>query len=170
MPQLRTHQQLVSAIANAIGQQQTEVRDVLAAVTPGGGKSLLPVIMAAALHKAGRIDRVCWIVPRDSLRFRQECGQWQISLVLLMPDHLHALIRFNPERGIQRTVLDWKRYTAKAARVQWQQDFFEHRVRDEAACQEKWRYILFNPVRAGLVKTPEEWPYVWSNGQWHIPR
>ena len=72
MPQLRTHQQLVSAIANAIGQQQTEVRDVLAAVTPGGGKSLLPVIMAAALHKAGRIDRVCWIVPRDSLRQQAE--------------------------------------------------------------------------------------------------
>ncbi len=72
MPQLRTHQQLVSAIADAIGQQQTEVRDVLAAVTPGGGKSLLPVIMAAALHKAGRIDRVCWIVPRDSLRQQAE--------------------------------------------------------------------------------------------------
>lgn len=72
MPQLRTHQQLVSAIADAIGQQQTEVRDVLAAVTPGGGKSLLPVIMAAALHKAGRIDRVCWIVPRDSLRRQAE--------------------------------------------------------------------------------------------------
>ncbi|WP_372395374.1 DEAD/DEAH box helicase family protein [Azospirillum sp. HJ39] len=72
MPQLRTHQQLVGAIAQAIGRQQTEVRDVLAAVTPGGGKSLLPVIMAAALHGAGRIDRVCWIVPRDSLRRQAE--------------------------------------------------------------------------------------------------
>ncbi len=72
MPQLRTHQHLVGAIAQAIGRQQTEVRDVLAAVTPGGGKSLLPVIMAAALHGAGRIDRVCWIVPRDSLRRQAE--------------------------------------------------------------------------------------------------
>ena len=105
-------------------------------------------------------------VLRDSLRLRQECGQWQVSLALLMPDHLHALIRFNPERGIQRTVLDWKRYTAKAGRIEWQQDFFEHRVRNEAACQDKWQYIMFNPVRAGLVKTPEEWPYVWANGQW----
>ncbi|MBP2297418.1 DEAD/DEAH box helicase [Azospirillum picis] len=72
MPTLRSHQSLVSAIAQSIGRQQTEVRDVLAAVTPGGGKSLLPVIMAAALQQAGVIDRVCWIVPRDSLRRQAE--------------------------------------------------------------------------------------------------
>ncbi|ATC64146.1 hypothetical protein CMV30_09365 [Nibricoccus aquaticus] len=132
--------------------------------------SLYFITVACAVRGVNQLARADTThLLRDSLRFRQECGQWQISLVLLMPDHLHALIRFNPERGIQRTVLDWKRYTAKAARVQWQQDFFEHRVRDEAACQEKWRYILFNPVRAGLVKTPEEWPYLRSNGQWDSP-
>ena len=51
---------------------QTEARDILAAVTPGGGKSLLPVIAAARLIEAGIIERVCWIVPRDSLRLQAE--------------------------------------------------------------------------------------------------
>ena len=46
--------------------------DILAAVTPGGGKSLLPVIAAARLIEAGVVDRVCWIVPRDSLRLQAE--------------------------------------------------------------------------------------------------
>ncbi len=72
MPQLRSHQRLVAGIAQAIARQETGVRDVLAAVTPGGGKSLLPVLMGARLFDAGVIDRVCWIVPRDSLRRQAE--------------------------------------------------------------------------------------------------
>ncbi|MBP0492668.1 DEAD/DEAH box helicase family protein [Roseomonas sp. SG15] len=51
---------------------ETEARDILAAVTPGGGKSLLPVLAAAALIGAGIVERVCWIVPRDSLRLQAE--------------------------------------------------------------------------------------------------
>ncbi len=48
------------------------MRDILAAVTPGGGKSLLPVIAAARLVAAGLVERVCWVVPRDSLRLQAE--------------------------------------------------------------------------------------------------
>ena len=56
----------------AITSGSTDVRDILAAVTRGGGKSLLPVLAAAKLVKAGLIDRVCWVVPRDSLRLQAE--------------------------------------------------------------------------------------------------
>ncbi|MDN3563311.1 DEAD/DEAH box helicase family protein, partial [Paeniroseomonas aquatica] len=48
------------------------VRDILAAVTPGGGKSLLPVLAAQALIAAGLCERICWVVPRDSLRLQAE--------------------------------------------------------------------------------------------------
>ncbi len=51
---------------------QIEARDILAAVTPGGGKSLLPVIAAHTLIGAGLVERVCWVVPRDSLRLQAE--------------------------------------------------------------------------------------------------
>jgi len=70
---LRTHQAQVAAIVQAIAAgQATDVGDILAAVTPGGGKSLLPVIAGAALIDAGIIDRICWVVPRDSLRLQAE--------------------------------------------------------------------------------------------------
>ena len=59
---------MVDAIANA----DTDARDILAAVTPGGGKSLLPVLAAARLIGAGVVERVCWVVPRDSLRLQAE--------------------------------------------------------------------------------------------------
>ena len=77
MPQtarpLRTHQGQIAAIVRAIAAgEASEVMDILAAVTPGGGKSLLPVIAAHTLLAAGMIDRICWVVPRDSLRLQAE--------------------------------------------------------------------------------------------------
>ena len=51
---------------------ETDARDILAAVTPGGGKSLLPVLAAHTLIGAGLVERVCWVVPRDSLRLQAE--------------------------------------------------------------------------------------------------
>ena len=70
---LRTHQARVAAIVQAVAAGEAgDLADILAAVTPGGGKSLLPVIAAAALVRAGVVDRICWVVPRDSLRLQAE--------------------------------------------------------------------------------------------------
>ncbi len=70
---LRTHQAQVTAIVSAIAAAEaSDLTDILAAVTPGGGKSLLPVIAAARLIEARVVDRVCWVVPRDSLRLQAE--------------------------------------------------------------------------------------------------
>src|SRR3954447_13199366 len=68
----RRHQEMVNNIVGAIARRETDIHDILAAVTPGGGKSLLPVIAAARLIEAGVVDRICWIVPRDSLRLQAE--------------------------------------------------------------------------------------------------
>src|SRR3954467_12850026 len=70
---LRTHQRQVFGIMAAIAAgEATGITDVLAAVTPGGGKSLLPVIAGAHLIRAGIVERICWVVPRDSLRLQAE--------------------------------------------------------------------------------------------------
>ncbi|WP_442918988.1 DEAD/DEAH box helicase [Methylobacterium sp. WSM2598] len=70
---LRSHQRALAELVAAIaGGAAAEVTDILAAVTPGGGKSLLPVIAAARLIAAGTVRRVVWVVPRDSLRLQAE--------------------------------------------------------------------------------------------------
>ncbi len=70
---LRTHQVQVAAIVRAIvAAEASDLTDILAAVTPGGGKSLLPVIAAARLIESGLVERICWVVPRDSLRLQAE--------------------------------------------------------------------------------------------------
>ncbi|MFE1600007.1 DEAD/DEAH box helicase [Methylobacterium sp. ID0610] len=70
---LRSHQRSLAELVAALARgEAAEVTDILAAVTPGGGKSLLPVIAAARLIGAGVVERVVWVVPRDSLRLQAE--------------------------------------------------------------------------------------------------
>jgi len=38
-------------------------------------------------------------------------------------------------------------------------DFWDTQLRKGENYDEKWQYVLENPVRAGLVKHSEDWPY-----------
>jgi hypothetical protein len=41
----------------------------------------------------------------------------------------------------------------------WQDNYFDHRLRDETAFTEKSHYLRMNPVRAGLCADPDQWPW-----------
>ena len=88
--------------------------------------------------------------------------KWWVTSFLVMPDHWHALVAFRDISRMEKTVKDWKRYTAKQAGIVWQDGFFDHRLRSRQSTEEKWRYIRLNPVRRGLALTPDDWPYVWT--------
>jgi REP element-mobilizing transposase RayT/mono/diheme cytochrome c family protein len=98
----------------------------------------------------------------DCVEFRNRNKVWYAHLVCLMPDHLHALISFPYERPMKQIMADWKRFLATQLKIEWQRDFFDHRLRKEESYREKADYIRANPVRAGLVTQLEEWPYFWT--------
>jgi REP element-mobilizing transposase RayT len=85
---------------------------------------------------------------------------WYCRLALLMPDHLHAIIAFPSQPGMTTTMKNWKRFVARQFGVQWQRDFFDHRLRNDQELQEKTSYIRMNPVRKGLCERAEDW--VWT--------
>jgi putative transposase len=95
----------------------------------------------------------------DSVEFRNRNAVWYARFVCLMPDHLHALISFPYERPMKQIMSDWKRFLTTNLKIESQRDFFDHRLRNEESYREKADYIRANPVRAGLVRQPEEWPY-----------
>ena len=105
-------------------------------------------------------DRSAGIVA--SIKHREELGQWEILVIVLMHDHLHMLGRFFPPGRMRQIISDWKRYLSRYYRIPWQRDFFDHRIRNHASFEEKRDYIRMNPVVAGLVDTPEDWPYLWD--------
>jgi len=97
----------------------------------------------------------------ETIEHRNKQGGWYAHIALVMPDHVHFLLSFpESETRMQIIVSKWKEWAAKTLKIAWQRDFFEHRLRQEESFREKADYILANPVRAGLVKEPEEWPYV----------
>jgi len=93
----------------------------------------------------------------------QEQQKWWVHFALLMPDHLHMLISFSPFVMMSKVVANWKQYQARYLKIDWQRDFFDHRIRSEDQLIEKYEYIRMNPVRKNLVANPKDWPYVWPN-------
>ncbi len=91
----------------------------------------------------------------DSVEFRNKGAAWYAHLICLIPDHLH-------EHSMKQVITDWKRFLATQLQIEWQRDFFDHRLRKEESYREKADYIRANPGRAGLVTQPEEWPYFWT--------
>src|SRR5437764_14928709 len=80
---------------------------------------------------------------------------------VIMPDHIHLFVR----GGIDFVLIQWarmlKRSLSKAISAplpHWQKGFFDHLIRHSESYSEKWKYVRQNPVRAGLVNYPDEWP------------
>lgn len=109
------------------------------------------------LCRAGRGDDVL-----SAAGHYHEQLRWHCRLLVLMPDHLHGIIAFPPEPGLKTTVTNWKKYLARNEGVDWQRDFFDHRLRDHHELEEKTDYIRMNPVRWGLCQRAEDWPWVYQ--------
>jgi REP element-mobilizing transposase RayT len=99
-------------------------------------------ILAAAAHNHGKLA-------------------WHCRLMLLMPDHLHAIIAFPREPGMKKIMENWKHYLAAHQKIDWQRDFFDHRLRNHYEEQVKVSYILMNPVRRGFCERAEDWPWIY---------
>lgn len=102
-----------------------------------------------------------WTFLTESLQRRVESDAWWVHLFVALPDHCHLLASFPPDRAMKKVITDWKRWVARQRGIRWQIDFFDHRLRADESFAEKARYIVENPVRAGLVERVEGWPYVW---------
>lgn len=78
---------------------------------------------------------------------------------VLMPDHMHWLVQLGEELQLDELVRRVK--SASAQRVNrlrghsgalWQQGYYDHLIRDDENLRDVARYIVANPLRAGLVK------------------
>jgi REP element-mobilizing transposase RayT len=97
----------------------------------------------------------------EACEFYIRSNLWSVEMLLAMPDHWHALIRFQHVENMEAIIRNWKRYVAKRTEIVWQDGFFEHRLRSRQSANEKWHYIHLNPIRKGLVAEPHIWPYAW---------
>ena len=99
----------------------------------------------------------------DSAEFYESKARWYITVFLLMPDHLHALLSFAPDESMSAVISDWKRFHAGKNNLLWQEGYFDHRLRNDERSEQlsaKINYIRRNPVVDGLCAKAEDWPWV----------
>ena len=86
-----------------------------------------------------------------------------------MPDHAHMLVEgLGDDSDFKRFAKMAKQrsgglYARKHHARLWQEGYHERVLREEDDARDLARYIVNNPVRAGLVENPEEYPFVGSD-------
>jgi REP element-mobilizing transposase RayT len=82
-----------------------------------------------------------------------------------MPDHFHALVLgVSPESDFLRLVRVTKQVTSHQFRrftgnKLWKDGYWDRTLSGGRATDDVVRYILLNPVKAGLVSNPLEYPF-----------
>ncbi len=92
-----------------------------------------------------------------------DIARWYCHLFLLMPDHLHALLVFPPNRKMNEVIGDWKTAQAKQLKIQWQGNFYEEMVSHGRELEEKAAHIRRNPIVRRLCAKEETWPWAISH-------
>ena len=131
------------------------------------------------LDNAAHCDRLLEVLERVRQRYRLV-----VLGYVVMPEHVHLLVS-EPQRetlstAIQALKLGFvrslvcdprSRKTSETWGTQllpkryWQSRFYDFNVWTERKRVEKLRYIHRNPVKRGLVTSPEQWP--WSSFRWY---
>ena len=114
-------------------------------------------------------SRIATCVEETLLEAERGWGLCKLSAWVVMPNHVHALLL--PYEELSRVMLVIKSAGARLANRLlerpgqrfWQDESFDHWVRDDHERRRIFRYIEANPVAAGLVAAPEDWH--WSSAR-----
>jgi REP element-mobilizing transposase RayT len=105
------------------------------------------------LHDSGTVNSLAWVV---------------------MPDHLHWMLQLNGHWGLSRVVKSMKACSARAVNGYlgqegslWQRAYYDRAARMDDDVRQLARYIIANPLRAGLVEHIGNYPHwdcIWLDG------
>lgn len=118
---------------------------------------------------------------REAILHVQQAHPFRITAIVLLPDHLHAVLEF-PERDTDYSTrwrliksqftrrwreaggtegVESRSRQKKGERGVWQRRFYEHTCRDVGDLKRCVDYVHVNPLKHGLVKRVRDWP--WSS-------
>ena len=101
----------------------------------------------------------------NALRHQEIAGNVQSLAFVLMPDHLHWLLELKNRKGLSAVIAVVKSFSAREINQKagtsgqiWQSGFHDHAVRTEVDLKSLARYVVANPLRAGIVKRIGDYP------------
>lgn len=113
-------------------------------------------------------------IVKESIHYRDK-SQFDLHAYCIMPNHVHLLIT-NTRNDVPfyRVLGSLKANSAKAINEHlnrtgqpfWAFESYDHAVRNGKSFARILNYILYNPVKAGLVRDWEEWPHSYCQYDW----
>lgn len=98
------------------------------------------------------------------LREAQEDGWADFLTWVVMPDHVHCLLQLR-DRTLAEVMCRIKARSSRAVNLAlrrqgrlWQKGYHDRAVREEEDLKDLARYVILNPVRAGLVTRVHDYP------------
>ena len=109
----------------------------------------------------------------NTLQAAEQRELCKLHAFVVMPNHVHVLIE--PWRELRR-ITKWIKGTSavqinralnKTGQRLWQDESFDHWIRNSAQFERVRAYIENNPVKAGLARSATEWPWSSATCRWH---
>ena len=114
----------------------------------------------------------------DAVRWLHSANRFIVDAAVVMPDHLHMVgqlgagSRHDAAPTLSTIMHTLKSYTAKRLAQTgviapvWQNGYHDHGLRNDEDYRARVRYVMQNPIRAGLVNRIEEFPAVILPAWW----
>lgn len=128
------------------------------------GSSHQPTIVFVTVCTKGREAWLACPEAHEALRRAwTEADAWTVGRYVVMPDRIHFFCAPRDwDISLEAWMHFWKtRFRRLCGRTEWrwQPHHWDTRLRRGERYSEKWDYVWRNPVRAGLVADPGDWPY-----------
>ena len=101
----------------------------------------------------------------DCMRHEHDAGHVESLAFVVMPDHFHWLFSLTGSRSLSTSIKNVKAFSARrinailgSNKAVWQPAFYDRAIRREADLERVARYIVANPLRAGIVGSVKEYP------------
>ncbi len=114
----------------------------------------------------------CARIVCDSLRWFHEHSYVHGFGWVVMPDHIHWVLQLRTgtlSKLVQRFKI-WTSWQVRKALNRtiartWQPGFHERQIRPHEDIARYIGYVVLNPVRAGLVSHPRDYPYLYAESE-----
>ncbi len=123
------------------------------------------VSIHAAPRRAMFATAACASVILDCVQTGCEIHHLDLIAYCVMPDHIHVVIFTKDGCDVEKYLKGLKWATSRQLHTMgvvgdiWQRSYWDRHHRDDDDVRTMIEYVLDNPVRQGLCRTRDEWPY-----------
>lgn len=100
------------------------------------------------------------------LNWLEEKEYIDLHFYIVMPDHVHLVFQLIGNKTLSEVMKTLKQFSGRKIKQRtgtkysvWQDQYYDHFITEDESISKIIEYCWYNPVRAGLVDNPKEYPY-----------